>query len=192
MLANRCIEHSAGSRDFVRHSHRLITTGAKIALLATFDLLADHPWDSAGRRLQATAWAAQYAAWSWLQDGKPCPGPKRCAACAAEIDEAPPKTRCSTCLLVGRLFWYMSSPRPGALDEQHHAGVLLQQASQIKAHPIHKYNCLKPSLRQYAGTLKVKSLMALHSVVIACNTPIELCQAIYQPRLSCRRCVIEP
>ena len=81
---------------------------------------------------------------------------------------------------------------PGALDEQHHAGVLVQQAVSIKAHPIHKYNCLKPSLRQYAGTLKVKSLMALHSVVIACNVPIELCQAVYQPRLSCRRCVTKP
>ena len=97
------------------------------AYVAKIDLLADHNWNKDDPRwLGATVWAAQYTAWEWLQSDKPCPGPKRCAACAAQIADTKPKTRCSKCLLV-RLDTFVCELASLLFAEVRvHAGVFLQ------------------------------------------------------------------
>lgn len=90
------------------------------------------------------------------------------AACAAEIDEALRKTRCSKCLLVAMVtsIHAFTSTRLQMNDTTQVS--FCSKKCQVKAHPIHKHNCLKPSLRQYASSLKANSLMLLQSKVTAC------------------------
>ena len=106
------------------------SSGSLLHNTAKIDPLTDHIWNKENPRwLRATVWTAQAVAWNWLQESVPVPGPTRCAACATEIPDNKPNTRCSKCLLVSQALRLFQSYK--WLPELQHisalAGVLLRQ-----------------------------------------------------------------
>lgn len=128
-------------------------------VLSTHDQLADHTWNPQNPRwLRATLFAAQYAAWGWLQEKQTPDGLRRCAACAVNIPESQAKARCSKCKLVPLVCQSLFLAIFSVVQQQHVIPLQMHfcsRACQATAHPIHKNYCLQPALRQYAASLEV-------------------------------------
>ena len=107
------------------------------------DPLTDPTWNKDNPRwLRATVWAAQFAAWGWLQAGYPASyfpeGHRLCGACAAEVPHGRGGTRCSKCKTVPSpavVCSPLSKPMSVLLSLYYFAVVLLWQRMPAESTP---------------------------------------------------------